>query len=219
MRADLLRLAADLAERGEPFVWALVVRRAPASSAHQGDMALIARDGSFHGWLGGSCTQPTVVREAVRALSDGRTRILALSPEPAADRRTGITALPMNCASGGSVDIYLEPVLPAPRLLLYGDSPTAQALARLGDATGYSVATADPAGGRAHADATRLFVVVATMGQYDEEATLNALALAPAYLGVVASRKRFEQIRETLLARGASPEALARIKSPAGLDI
>ena len=220
MRAELLRLAADLAERGEPFVWALVVRRAPASSAQQGDMALIGRDGAFHGWLGGSCTQPTVVREAVRALSDGQTRILALSPDPVADRRAGITALPMNCASGGSVDIYLEPVLPAPRLLLYGDSPTAHALARLGEAAGYAVATTDPAGRATVPETGRpSFVVVATMGQFDEEATLAALALAPTYLGIVASHKRFEQIRETLLARGASPETVARIKSPAGLDI
>src|SRR5437899_13025655 len=104
MRAELLELAADLARRGEPFVLAMVVRRESCSSAHQGDMAVITADGGYHGWLGGNCTQPTVKREAKRALADGRPRLVSLSPEPARDQRPGVTALPMTCHSGGSVD-------------------------------------------------------------------------------------------------------------------
>jgi xanthine dehydrogenase accessory factor len=236
VRAELLRLAADLAQKGEPFVLAMVVRRESYSSAQQGDMALITRDGNYHGWLGGNCTQPTVKREAHRALHDGRPRLISLSPEPGREQRPGITALPMTCQSGGSVDIYLEPVLPAPRLVLFGISPVARALALLGKALGYGVDVVDTQvipgsvpGADRHFNNLRapelqslsaaVFAVVATMGENDEDALTAALAVNPAYLGVVASRKRFAQIRETLTAQGVSQEVLERVKSPAGLDL
>jgi xanthine dehydrogenase accessory factor len=235
MRPDLLVLSADLVRREEPFVLATVVRRQPASSSQQGDGALVTAAGDFHGWLGGSCTQPTVVREALAALADGMPRLIALSPDPARDRRSGVLVFPMTCHSGGTVDIYLEPVLPPSRFLVFGVSPVARALSRVAAAMGFAVDVADPAAERAmFPEADRLwtelgglapsrgvapFAVVATMGERDEEAVLAALAAEPAYLGVVASGKRFAQIRESLLARGASAQALDRIKSPAGLDI
>lgn len=238
MRAELLQMAADLAHREEPFVLAVVVRRRPASSSQAGDMALITASGAFHGWLGGSCTQPTVVREAKLALADGQPRLVVLSPDPEAERRPGIAVFPMTCHSGGTVEIYLEPVLPAPRLVVFGVSPTARALVRLGKAMGYSVVAVDPAAepelfpeadqvvtdlGRA----PRLyapskgprFAVVATLGERDESAIRDALALSPAYLGVVASRKRFAQMRETLLSSGVTAAALDSIHSPAGVRI
>jgi xanthine dehydrogenase accessory factor len=176
-----------------------------------------------------------VKREARRALADGQPRLVSLSPEPAP--RPGVTALPMTCHSGGSVDIYLEPVLPVPRLLVFGPSPAASALARLGKAMGYLVDLVDPSGAaaaeadRVHGDARapelkalaagaeHLFAVVATMGESDEDSVAAALALAPAYLGVVASRKRFALVRETLLGRGLPPAMLDRVRSPAGLDL
>jgi xanthine dehydrogenase accessory factor len=213
MRAELLQLAADLARRGEPFVLAMVVRRESYSSAHPGDLAVNTADGGYHGWLGGNCTQPVVRREAQRALLDGQPRLVSLSPQPDAAPRPGVVALPMTCHSGGSVDIYLEPVLPAPRLLLFGESPGARALAQLGKAMGYAV---DGGEGVSRGPA---YAVVATMGENDEDAVVAALAARPEYLAVVASRKRFAQIRETLLARGVAAEAIDRIKNPAGLDI
>ena len=235
MRADLLILCADLARRGEPFALASVVRRQPASSAQQGDGAVVTADGAFHGWLGGSCTQPTVVAEALKAIADGRPRLLALSPDPASERRPGVLVFPMTCHSGGTVEIYLEPVLPASRLLVFGVSPVAQGLARLGHAMGFSVEVADPdAETAAFPDAERVwsdlgalpvgsgartFAVVATMGERDEEALAAALRVAPEYVGVVASRRRYAEIRERV-AGGGVPEAdLSRVKSPAGLDI
>jgi xanthine dehydrogenase accessory factor len=113
------------------------------------------------------------------------------------------------------VDIYLEPVLPAPRLLLFGDSPCARALARIGEVMGYAVEVAGsiaPRGGT-------LFAVVATMGESDEDSVATVLAAQPAYLAVVASRKRFAEMRDALLARGVPREALEKIRNPAGLDI
>jgi xanthine dehydrogenase accessory factor len=240
MRSELFVLAAGLVAKEEPFALATVVRRQPASSAQAGDGALITADGAFHGWLGGSCTQPTVVRESLKAIADGAPRLIALAPDPQTEKRPGILVFPMTCHSGGSVDIYLEPVLPAPRLLVFGISPTAQALVRLAKNMGYTVDVVDPDAERAgFPDADRilttlssdefaarpvsqrgrLFAVVATLGQHDEESTLTALGIEPAYLGVVASRKRFAQIRETLVARGASPHALDAIANPAGIDI
>jgi xanthine dehydrogenase accessory factor len=237
MKTDLLQLAADLSRRGEPFVMAVVVRREPASSAQVGNTSLITASGECHGWLGGSCIQATVIREALGALKSSAPRLIALSPNPDADRRAGVQTFPMTCHSGGSVDIYLDPILPAARLLIFGVSPAAQALARLGKVMGYAIDVADPDADRdAFPDADRivdairkedfdrrqsgrLFAVVATLGQHDEEATRAALALEPAYLGVVASRTRFTQIRETVVAGGVSPAALDRITNPAGLDI
>jgi len=240
MRTDLLHLASDLVRRSEAFALATVVRREPPSSARVGDAALITQGGAFHGWLGGSCTQPVVVRESLRALADGRARLIALSPDPAAERRPGVEAFPMTCHSGGSVDIYIEPQLPAPRLVVLGLSPVAQALTRVARAMGYSVDAVDPGADRAaFPEADRVFTsldepslrprpvaagaslsaVVATMGDNDEAAVRAALALEPAYLGLVASRRRFAAIRETLLAAGVPGAALDRVKSPAGLDI
>lgn len=212
MRAELLQLAADLSKKGEPFVLALVVRRESYSSAHQGDMAIITADGGYHGWLGGNCTQPLVRREARRALREGRPRLVSLSPEPALQERPGVRALPMTCSSGGTVDIYLEPILAAPCLLLFGPSPVTAALQQLGAVMGYAIA--EPA-----TSAPGAFAVVATMGESDEESVEKALAAKPAYLAVVASRKRFAQLRETLLGRGVPVAALDSIRNPAGLDL
>jgi xanthine dehydrogenase accessory factor len=240
MRPDILQLAADLTRKGEAFVMAVVVRREPASSAQVGNTALITESGACHGWLGGSCIQATVMREAAQALAASSPRLISLTPDPGTDRRAGIDVFPMTCHSGGSVDIYLEPVLPAPQLLVFGVSPTAQALARLGKVMGYAIDVVDPdadrAGfpdadriiatlnveefaGRPASQRGRLFAVVATLGQHDEEAALAALAVEPAYLGVVASRKRFAQIRGTLTERGAAARTLDAIANPAGIDI
>ena len=235
MRRELLELAADLARRGEPFALATVVGRKPPMSAQVGDVALITGRGSFHGWVGGSCTRPTVESEAQKALADGKPRRIALHPDPGAVPGDGTLVFPMTCHSGGAVEIHIQPVLPAPRLLVYGVSPTARALARLAGAMGYSVSAIDP-----HADASAfpgadavvtepaslrvekspapVFAVVSTQGQWDEDAIVAALAQEPDYLGVVASAKRFGEMRRLLA--GKVPEAaLARIKNPAGLDL
>lgn len=236
MNKQLLERAADLARRGESFVLAVVVRREPYSSSHQGDMAIITADGGYHGWLGGNCTRPQVLREAAAALVDGKPRLISLSPEPDPPVRIGVTPLPMVCHSGGTVDIFIEPVLAAPRLVVFGVSPVARAVAQLGKAMGYLVDLVDPEAHPAelpHADrvftdvaAPELraggpiaYAVVASMSELDEDAVAAALAMRPSYLGVVASRKRFAILRQTLIDRGISAHALDAIKSPAGLDL
>ena len=241
MRTDTLQLASELAGRSEAFALATVVRREPPSSARVGDSAVVTPDGAFQGWLGGSCTRPTVIREALAALADGAPRLIGIvrDPDSISHTRSGLTVFPMACHSGGSVEIYIEPLLPARRLLIFGVSPAAQALARLAAVLGYRVEAVDPEASEtlfpdvsglvtsdasidppgSGQDAARCFAVVATLGQRDEEATWAASRLMPAYVGVVASRKRFGQMREALIARGATPEQLDRIANPAGLDI
>jgi xanthine dehydrogenase accessory factor len=238
MRPELLELAAELARRGEPFAIATVVARRSPMSAQTGDTALVTREGGFHGWVGGSCTRPTVIAEALQALADSKPRLVALDPDPDSYRRPGVTVFPMTCHSGGSVEIHIQPVLPPPQLVVYGASPTARALARLGKAMGYRVFAVDPAADEASfpgvdarvtdpqqlpqlkidPTAAPLFAVVATQGEWDEPALLAALACKPAYLSVVASPRRFAEMR-ALLAERAPPQAVAGIKNPAGLEL
>ncbi len=213
MRPDLLALAASLSARGERFALVTVVRREPPNSARVGDSALVTESGDYHGWAGGGCTRETVLRESLRAMADGEPRLLSLSPDARAAPRAGMVVLPMACDSGGSVEIYVEPVLPVPRLVLFGSTPAARALARIGEAMGYRVE------GGSEASIEGAHVLVATMGDDDVEVLESVLAREPAYVGVIASRKRFEQVRETLLGHGVPRAALERVAAPAGLDI
>jgi xanthine dehydrogenase accessory factor len=197
--------------REEHFALVTVVRRQPPSSARVGDAALITTSGEYHGWAGGGCTRETVVREALRAISDGEPRFLSLSPAAATGfattARAGMVALPMTCDSGGTVEIYVEPILPASRLVLFGASPAVRVLARIGHAMGYRVDVIHPDADRADFP--------------DAHGVQQAFASEslPRRAYVLASRKRFEQVRAELLSRGASPAALERIAAPAGLDI
>jgi xanthine dehydrogenase accessory factor len=217
MRTDLIALAARLSAQGERFALVTVVRREPPSSARVGDSALITEGGAYHGWAGGGCTREVVLRESLRAIADGEPRLLSLSPSNTSKRgsepRVGMHLLPMACESGGTVEIYVEPVLPAPRLVLFGATPAVEALAGIGEAMGYRVERGPEAAIKgAH-------VLIATMGDEDLEVLRKVLAAEPAYVGVIASRKRFEHVRETLAACGVPRAALERVCAPAGLDI
>jgi xanthine dehydrogenase accessory factor len=232
VRPELLKLAAAFADREERFAIVTVVRREPPSSAHVGDVALVTERGEYHGWTGGGCTRSSVLLEAMRAIADGKPRLLSLSPEPEGGRRPGVVFLPMTCDSGGTVEIYIEPVLPVARLFLFGGSPAARVLSRIAHAMGYRVDVVDPDAEEAAFPDAKVqrsiaadslprgaHVLVATMGDRDIEAIETALSRSPAYLGVIASAKRFAQLRDALLAKGVSRDSLERVAAPAGLDI
>jgi xanthine dehydrogenase accessory factor len=225
-------------EKGEPFALATVVGRKAPSSASVGDALLVADNGAVHGFVGGSCTRPTVVEQARLAIADGHPRLIVLSPDPQDPAHPGAAILPMTCHSGGSVEIHIQPVLPPPRLLVYGLTPTARALVRLGSAMGYRVVAVDPAGDRSTfpeaeavyaetrgvppaARGTETFAVVATHGEWDEEAVLGALDHGPSYVGIVSSAKRAEELREFLDKKvaGERRALLERLRLPAGLRI
>ncbi|NTU80947.1 MAG: hypothetical protein HGA45_16465, partial [Chloroflexales bacterium] len=142
---DFFEQAHDLARQGIPFATATVVRAERPTSGKLGDQAIITADGQMHGWIGGSCAQPTVVREALAALREDQGRLVRLSPDPAAQApREGMRDVPMTCYSGGTLEIFVQPHPPRPRLLVVGGLPAARALAHLGRALSYHVIVADP---------------------------------------------------------------------------
>ncbi len=234
MDSALLRVARRLLDERRPYALATVVRRERPSSASPGNTAVITWDGRVHGWIGGSCTQPEVVRHALAALADGRPRLLGFGALPGENR--DIVPVPMSCGSEGKVEVHINPVFPVPRLVVAGSSPIAEAVARLGGAMGYEVEQAgvegeggagpgaDAIGARAkqwrdRSSGARLFAVVATMGRGDEDAARQILAARPDYLGVVVSPKRMRQVRAVLEGLGVGADEVARVHGPAGLDI
>jgi len=222
---ELLALAANLQRRGEPFALATVVRCEPPTSAKPGAKALIREDGTVSGWVGGACAEPVVVREALNALCDGQPRLVALVGEggQGPGRTEGVLEYPMACHSGGTLEIYVEPYLPKPLLLLVGHGPVVEALATLGRAADYSVVAlredALPAQLGELALTRRASVVVATHGDEDAAALDAVLRTEAGYVSLVASRRRAAVILERLKQRGVLLERLARLKAPAGLDI
>jgi xanthine dehydrogenase accessory factor len=208
------------------------------TSARPGAHGIVHPDGSIEGWVGGSCAQPVVVREALHSLADGQPRLLRLSKDaPAEGRRgDGIVELVMTCHSGGTLEIYVEPNLPAPVLWVAGTTPIAGALVALGAASGFAVTLFDPiaeaasfpGAGRVlpdtdlaaiEPDATP-FVVVATQGQWDEEALVGALRRDARYVGLVASPTRAVAVRAWLREEAkVADDRLAALRAPAGLDL
>ncbi len=220
---------------GEPFAVAIVVRAEAPTSAKPGDKAIVTQGGVMFGWIGGSCAQPTVVAEAQRAIAEDRGRLIRLTPDPErSSAEPGIEVRAMTCYSGGTLDVYIEPQQPQPKLIIVGNLPTAQALAHLAKAMSYYTVAIDPAesGAMGHADQiTADFgaleqhaspisaVVVATHGNGDEEALEYALRADIPYVGLVASPKRGNELKRYLQLRGLGADALAKLVSPAGLDI
>ena len=192
---SLLAEAGRLAEQGTPFVLATVVGVERPASARVGDRALVTADGQLHGWVGGACTEPEVVRLATEALADGDVR------------RERIES---RCASEGAVEVLIEPQRPSLLLAVIGDSPTARTLRELATILKWRTA--------AEVEGTDA-VVVASMGRGDEEALEAALASGAGYVGLVASAKRAAAVADELRQRGVDEEVLARIRSPAGLDL
>jgi xanthine dehydrogenase accessory factor len=221
VKPEVLRLAAELSERGEPFVLATVVWRRAPSSGKEGATALITPDRTVRGWLGGACAEPTVVREALKALDEGSPRLLFLGPpdELEGRARDGVVTVPIACQSEGAMEVYVEPVLPQPQIVAIGRSPAAEAIVALATGLGWrSELVEDSVDFEAHVD-ERSFVVVATQGHFDEDALGHALATSAPYVGLVASRKRAEAVLGYLRDRGVAEEALARVHAPAGLDL
>jgi xanthine dehydrogenase accessory factor len=234
---DLLDLERELRDRGEPFVVATVVWRRAPSSGQVGARAVITPEGGIRGWVAGACAEPTVIAEALRALEDGAPRLVFLgSPEELEEhRRSGVVVVPIQCGSEGALEVYVEPVLPKPNVVVIGRSPAAEALARLANALGWRSTLIDDGGEASRHPAmgtvfTSLdleaagvddssFVIVATQGHYDEDALERTLATPARYIGLVASRKRADTVLAYLRERGVLEDQIARIEAPAGLDL
>lgn len=231
VRPDLLETVVDLRKRRQPFAVATVVRAESPTSSKPGDKAIIAPDGTLTGWIGGSCAHDIVVRNALQALEEGTPRFLTLSSKAAAEaKRFGVIDVPMQCYSGGVLDVFIEPHRPKPEMIVLGHETIARALARISKTLGFNVTVVDPLATRAEipeadeivnelkvpARDGETFVVVATHGRFDEEALEQAVRSSAAYVALVSSPKRAGVILQQLRDRGVD---VSRVKSPAGLDI
>lgn len=221
MNRELLELAAELSSRHQPFLTAIVVWARGPSSGKRGSSAVILPDGTVHGWIGGACAEPVVIREAKEAIRDGRPRLLFLgSNEDIAlvEGRDDVTVVPISCTSEGALEVFLEPVLPKPHLVVIGRSPAVDTLVTLARALDWRV---DPVGeDLALPDiSSSTAVVVATQGHYDEPALEAALATEAGYIGLVASKKRAETVLGYLRDRGLPDSAVTRVVAPAGMDL
>ena len=223
------------ARRG--FALATVVWRRAPSSGHIGSKALILPDGSVHGWLGGACAEPTVIRQALDSLEDGRPRLLFLGPRDEFGNRDrdGTVVVPMACESEGALEVYVEPFLPKPQLVVIGRSPAVHTLAAQAQALEWDVVVIDDGGDRATHPSPEIVrtsldlaglgigrstaIVVATQGHYDDLALRAALATDAGYVGLVSAEKRTSSLMRQLHDQGVDDEQLARVHAPAGLDL
>ena len=240
---DILDAISTRTAAGEPFALATVVRTVAATAAKAGAKAVILPDGTIsEGWIGGGCARAAVLKAARDALADGRPRLVSVQPPDALDQKgvkggdeqAGVRFATNMCPSQGSMDIFIEPVLPRPQVVICGSSPVAVAVAGLARRTGFAVTVCAPAAEQqAFGEADRRiegfalpvdeagarYVVVSTQGRGDEAALLAALAVDVDYVAFVGSRRKAETLKATLAQRGVAAARLAKLKAPAGLDL
>jgi xanthine dehydrogenase accessory factor len=219
---------------GTPCALATVVRTEPPTSARPGDRAIITADGRLRGWIGGSCSEPVVRREALRALAEGTPQLIKIvgADEVKETRKRGELTVATTCPSGGSLDVFIEPRLPRPLLLVFGESPAARTLIQMGSLAGFRTCAVhlgaraedfptadlvlnslDLAAAHPGADS---WAVVATMGHYDEDAVEAALSHPAVEVGLIASHRRASAVRAELLRRGLDEPTLSRLRSAIG---
>jgi xanthine dehydrogenase accessory factor len=219
---DVMELAVDLARSGQSFAMATVVWRKPPSSGQHGSRAVITAEGTLHGWIGGACAEPVVVREAKRVIESGKPSLIWLGqPEDFEGMHVpaGVVTVPMSCQSEGALQLFIEPVLVAPEVIVVGRSPMAMTLLELVRGIGWRGEIIDGPDFTSASVNPSSVVVVATQGHGDEEAVEAAVAGDPAFVGLVASRKRGEVVLGFLADRGVPAERIARVRVPVGLDL
>ena len=221
-----LEHGADLARRGESFALATVVWRQGPSSGKESCRAIVTASGELHGWIGGACAEPVVIRQAREVIAEGVPRLLLLGTldqfgesrfGPA--RPDGMIFVPISCSSEGALEVYIEPCGPPPHLVVVGHSPMAQTLGELARVLGWRADVIAGEDFTAEQASARSVVVVATQGHHDEEAITAAIEARPAYIGLVGSAKRGRTVLGYLAERGLPRAELDRVHSPAGLDL
>ena len=240
---EVMDLVAQMKAAEQTFVLATVVRTVSVTAAKAGAKAIIRPDGTIvAGWIGGGCAKGAVLKAAREALADGEPRMVSVQPEnllaelgvKPGENRDGVRFASNMCPSKGTMDIFVEPVLPHPSLVILGASPVALSLATQARQLGYHVTLAAPAADLAAApdahviidglepgflNEARRFVVVSTQGKGDEAALKSAIAIEAAYHAFVGSRRKMAALRAKLVAEGVETGALDHVKAPAGLDL
>jgi xanthine dehydrogenase accessory factor len=225
----------ELRKKNEPFAIALVVRREAPSSGKAGDKAIINKFGEIIGWVGGGCVRATIIKEAEDAMKTGRARLVRIGKALNQSQQEGVMEYKMTCQSEGLVEVFIEPVLPPPHLVVMGKTAIAKALVKLAKASGFRVTAVAPDVKPDTFDKVDELItqyslkqvnttpassiVVATQGDNDEIALQEAIGKTSAYLGFVSSRKKGDKLMDYLKDAGVDPSRVATIKSPAGIDI
>src|SRR3984893_14904297 len=240
---EVMDLVAQMKAAEQAFVLATVVRTVSVTAAKAGAKAIIRPDGTIvAGWIGGGCAKGAVLKAAREALADGEPRMVSVQPEnllaelgvKPGDNKDGVRFASNMCPSKGTMDIFVEPVLPHPSLVILGASPVAMSLATQARQLGYHVTLAAPAADLVAApDADMLIdsfklgelhqakrvIVVSTQGRGDEAALRAAVATDAAYHAFVGTRRKMAALHDKLIAEGVAAAALDRVKAPAGLDL
>lgn len=235
---DVIPLIARLKEAGESFCVATVVRTEHATSAKAGAKAVVLKDGTLKGFMGGACVQRSIRETAATVLAEGKPRLIRVKPKDEVVSPVDVDGTELHkssCPSGGTVDIFVEPMRPAPRLVVCGASPVGIAVADLGRRLGYRIVAAALADDlAAYADEDQKiagfnlaeigveaedYVVVATQGRRDREALAASLGTHAHYVAFVGSRRKAEVLKAQIVEQGLTVEQIARLKAPAGLDI
>jgi len=243
LTGELFAAAQRLQQQGEPYALVSVVRTEAPSSSRAGDKALVTAQGIVHGWIGGGCAQPAVLHTVRQALRDGRARLIRVAPADGEAAREAHSApgerleFDMSCHSGGTIELFIDPILPPTRLVVIGDSPVAVALAGLAPRVGLPVSVIARGGDPLRfADASQFigsdepslvaeqvaagsWVVVATQGRRDLPGLQVALSLKAAKIWLVASARKAQALREALLATNCDSQAVSDIIAPAGQPI
>ncbi|MBV5269184.1 MAG: XdhC family protein [Afipia sp.] len=240
---DVLDLVNDMKARGEPFALATVVRTVSLTAAKAGAKAVILGDGTMTaGWIGGGCARANVLKAARQSLSDGQPRLISVQPKDvleehglsAGEAREGVLYANNMCPSHGTMDIFVEPILPRPQLYVCGASPVAVAIAAIAQRMGFFVSICAPVADHAlFGETDRLvdgyeipadsgsgrYVIVSTQGRGDTAALTSALAIPSTYVAFVGSRKKAAVLKDELAAAGVPVSQLENLRAPAGLDL
>ena len=240
---DIHDIVSAMKARRTPFALATVVRTVAATAAKAGAKAVILPDGTIsEGWIGGGCARAAVLKAAKEALADGAARLVSVQPGDLlaeigvapGEERQGVRFAKNSCPSQGTMDIFVEPMLPRPEVIVCGSSPVAVAVAALGATRGFALTPCAPAGApgavgagerRVAGDALPVAkdglrgIVVSTQGKGDEAALQAALAVEADYVAFVGSRRKAETLKAKMGERGVDPARVAGIRSPAGLDL
>jgi xanthine dehydrogenase accessory factor len=223
INADLLQLEQRLIEAGKPFAVVTVIRAAPPTSTRVGAQALVESDGALHGWIGGGCSQSIVIEAARQSIRSGQPKRVRISNEPSApDAEVEAHAMP--CTSNGTLELFIQPTVPAPLVVVFGTTPAALEACVLARRVGLRACMATDAGGagvsRFDADAlSRMnpaLMLIATQGDGDEDALEAALRSSALAVLLIASRRKAERLRETMRLRGIGDARLAALHAPAG---
>lgn len=242
IQPDFLTMMRDASAREEPYALATVVRTVSVTAAKAGAKAIVLADGSIHsGWIGGGCARSAVLKAAAEALTDGQPRLVSIQPKDLltdlgvapGDEKAGVRYAANHCPSQGTMDIFVEPVLPRPELVIMGASPVAIALSVLAPRFGFEVSVAAKVENHAaFGEGLKLidgfalpnryarppFIVIATQGAGDQLALSAAIAVEASFIAFVGSRKKMASLRDKL-APSVDAALLHAVKAPAGLDI